>query len=232
MQIDIRVMELLASKLCHDLVSPVSAINNGVELIEDIGGSVVDEAMKLIGDSGITASRRLRLFRMAYGRAVSEDCLSVRDVRQVAEQYLSGGKVLLAWPEDQPSTEAAEQRGYLKALLNVIMLAEETLAYGGVIALRGSEDGRSCRVEIVGRNAHLSLQLQEALEGTTSVDMLSPRSIHAYVTGRIAEHFGLKLTHDHAATDRLDLTLSVQEVAAVLPETLPPETLQPIVNVS
>lgn len=66
MQIDLRVLELLASKICHDLVSPVSAINNGVELIEDIGGSVVDEAMKLIGDSATNASRRLRLFRIAY----------------------------------------------------------------------------------------------------------------------------------------------------------------------
>ena len=119
MQIDIRVMELLASKICHDLVSPVSAINNGVELIEDIGGSVVDEAMKLIGDSGITASRRLRLFRMAYGRAGSEENLAIKDVRQVAEQYLAGGKVSLEWPEDQPSAELATRRGFVKTLLNL-----------------------------------------------------------------------------------------------------------------
>src|SRR5579872_1835285 len=102
MQIDLRVLELLASKLCHDLVSPVSAINNGVELIEDIGGSVVDEAMKLIGDSAGHASRRLRLFRMAYGRAGSEEHLGAKDVRQTAGQYLLGGKVNLTWPEDQP----------------------------------------------------------------------------------------------------------------------------------
>src|SRR5271154_3464814 len=102
MQIDMRVMELLASKLCHDLVSPVSAINNGVELIEDIGGSVVEEAMKLIGDSAQHASRRLRLFRMAYGRAGSEDSLGVKDVRQTAEQYLAGGKSTLNWPDNQP----------------------------------------------------------------------------------------------------------------------------------
>src|SRR5580700_4198072 len=101
MQIDIRVLELLSSKICHDLVSPVSAINNGVELIEDIGGSVVEEAMKLIGDSAAHASRRLKLFRMAYGRAGSDESLGVKDVRQVAEQYMAGGKVALSWPEDQ-----------------------------------------------------------------------------------------------------------------------------------
>src|ERR1700722_8889487 len=117
MQIDIRVMELLASKICHDLFSPVSAINNGVELIEDIGGSVVDEAMKLIGDSAAHASRRLRLFRMAYGRAGSDESLAIKDVKQVAEQYLSGGKVMLNWPDDQPVPALVAQKGLMKVLV-------------------------------------------------------------------------------------------------------------------
>src|SRR5580658_1211274 len=111
MQIDLRVLELLASKLCHDLVSPVSAINNGVELIEDIGGSVVDEAMKLIGDSAAQASRRLRLYRIAYGRAGSDENLPVRDVRQVAEQYVMGGKMTLHWPDGQPAESAVMHKG-------------------------------------------------------------------------------------------------------------------------
>ena len=210
MQLDMRVMELLASKLCHDLVSPVSAINNGVELIEEIGGSVVAEAMKLIGDSGATAARRLRLYRMAYGRAGSESALGVRDVRQVAEQYLTGTKVSLAWPDGAIDAALAEQRGFLKTLLNLIVLAEESLAYGGAVSLseiKGGEGG--CRIEIVGRNASLSLQLQEALEGSLAIEELSPRSIQAYLSGRFATHFGLGLAHDHSVPDRLELSLTV-----------------------
>src|ERR1700691_6170212 len=121
MQIDLRVLELLASKLCHDLVSPVSAINNGVELIEDIGASVVEDAMKLIGDSAAHASRRLRLFRLAYGRAGSEDNLPVKDARQIAEQYLAGGKVNLTWPDDQPMESFATHKGALKVMLNMLI---------------------------------------------------------------------------------------------------------------
>ena len=210
MQIDMRVMELLASKLCHDLVSPVSAINNGVELIEDIGGSVVDEAMKLIGDSAVTAARRLRLYRMAYGRAGSDEMLAVKDVRQVAEQYLAGGKVSLVWPDGTPAEKVVEQRGFLKSILNLIVLAEETLAYGGVISLRDAGHAvQGCRLEIVGRNAQLNLQLQEALDGSAEIENLSPRSIQSYVTGRFASHFGLMLAHDHSIPDRLDLILSI-----------------------
>lgn len=210
MQIDIRVMELLSSKICHDLVSPVSAINNGVELIEDIGGAVVDEAMKLIGDSAGHASRRLRLFRMAYGRAGSEENLAVKEVRQVAEHYLSAGKTMLNWPDDQPIADLAMRRGFLKVLLNLIILSEEVLAYGGVVTLRSqAKDGKNeCRLEIVGRGAQLSPSFQEALEGTAAIDQLSPRTIQAYISGQFAHHFGLGLAYDQSVPDRLELILN------------------------
>src|ERR1043166_9788867 len=97
MQLDVRVLEILASKICHDLISPVGAINNGVELIEDIGGSVVNDAVKLISASGQQAARRLRLFRMAYGKAGSEASLTTKDARICAMEWLSGTKATLAW---------------------------------------------------------------------------------------------------------------------------------------
>jgi histidine phosphotransferase ChpT len=209
MQIDMRVLELLSSKLCHDLVSPVSAINNGVELIEDIGGSVVEEAMKLIGDSAQHASRRLRLFRIAYGRAGSEENLGVKDVRQIAEQYIAGGKVTLTWPAEQPSEALASKRGFLKVLLNLIILAEETLAYGGTVTLGaapGAPDS-GCRLEIAGRNTQLNPSIAAALEGTALIEDLTPRSVQAYVTGRFAAHFGLGLKHHQPAPDKLELIL-------------------------
>ena len=216
MQIDMRVMELLASKLCHDLVSPVSAINNGVELIEDIGGSVVPEAMKLIGDSGIKAARRLRLYRMAYGQAGSESSLGVKDVRQIAEQYLADTKISLVWPENLALVNTEEHRGFLKVILNLVVLAEESLAYGGVITLHDAKGGEGgsvdgCRFEIVGRNASMNPAIQAAFEGSVAVEELSPRSIQAYLVGRFAEQFSFKLTHDQSIPDRLDLLLALKK---------------------
>lgn len=210
MQIDLRVMELLSSKLCHDLISPVSAINNGVELIEDIGGSVVDEAMKLIGDSASQAARRLKLFRMAYGRAGSEENIGVKDVRQVAEQYVAGGKINLQWGDESVPMTFVEKRGSLKTLINMLILAEEILAYGGTVALHpmAEHDGIGCRMEIVGRNAQLTPAFQEALGGTGAIEELTPRTIQPYITGRFANYFGLQIKPGEPATDRLDLLLS------------------------
>ncbi len=214
MQIDLRVLELLSSKLCHDLISPVSAINNGVELIEDIGGSVVDEAMKLIGNSAVQSSRRLRVFRLAYGRAGSEANLPLRDLRLVAEQYFLDGKIKLNWPEDLELPRLADQCGALKTLLNMLIMSEELLAYGGSITLRrlAQDDKIGCCLEIEGRNAQLSQQFQEALSAVTPIDDLTPRTIQPYMTGRFASHFGLQISHEAPKEDRLNLMLAVMAV--------------------
>lgn len=210
MEIDLRVLELLSSKLCHDLVSPVSAINNGVELIEDIGGDVISEAMKLIGDSATLAARRLKVFRFAYGRAGSESNLSVRDIRPIAEQYAEKSKMKLVWPEDVPDPLFASRKGVLKTLINMMILAEEVLAYGGVVTLYRFEAPEEVgfRMEIMGRNAQLSEPFQEALSGKTDVEALTPRTIQSYVTGKTAAHFGLSLRFEMPIEDRLDFVLS------------------------
>lgn len=208
MQIDLRVMELLSSRICHDLVSPVSAINNGVELIEDIGGDVVTEAMKLIGDSAQHAARRLRLFRMAYGRAGSEENLGARDVRQVVSQYIAAGKINLIWPDEIPADEFASCRGGLKTIANLIMLAEELLPYGGEVTLSSLDGETGCRLAILGRNAQLSPSIQAALEGSTPVEELTPRSVQAYITGKFADHFGLEISSEQPMVDRLEIVLT------------------------
>ncbi len=211
MLVDLRVLELLSSKLCHDLISPVSAINNGVELIEDIGGDVVDEAMSLIGNSAVQAARRLRLFRVAYGRAGSEANLPVRDVRLVGEQYFAGGKIKLDWPEQTDLQALSDHCGALKTLINLLVIAEEVLAYGGAIALHrlSGDETIGCRLEITGRNANLSPAFQDALEARTPIEDLTARTIQSYITGRFADHFGLRISFATPEPDRLDLTLSV-----------------------
>lgn len=195
--IDIRIMELIASRMCHDLISPVGAINNGVELIEEIGEGMEAEAMKLISDSAARASRRLRLLRLAYGRAGSETNLSVRDVRPIIEQYIADGRVTLDWRDLVPDNSIIEQKGMLKTIMNVIILGEELLAYGGTISVR-SDCGNNhiaphCIIAVTGRGAAIYPSLPAILNGTHPVDEITPRSVQAYITGRFAAAFGLNI---------------------------------------
>src|SRR4051812_40758706 len=65
--IDLRVLELLAARLCHDLIGPVSAIGNGVELLSEDDPEFLSEAVALVGDSARKANARLQFYRFAYG---------------------------------------------------------------------------------------------------------------------------------------------------------------------
>lgn len=210
MHLDLRVVELLSSKLCHDLISPVSAINNGVELIEDIGDSVAVEAMKLIADSGAQASRRLRFFRLSYGRAGSEANLPVKEIQSVAQNYFAASKIKVTWDDQLDLNELTKRSGGVKVLLNMLLIAEEILAYGGMITvLKPKTDGEAgCEILVAGRNAVMPESHSEALKAVTPVDDLSPRTIQSYVTGRFAEHFGFNISYLSSGDDQLTLTLS------------------------
>jgi hypothetical protein len=71
--IDARLLELISARLCHDLVGPVSAIGNGVELVTEFGEDMRGEALALIAQSAAEAANRLQFFRIAFGSAAGAD---------------------------------------------------------------------------------------------------------------------------------------------------------------
>src|SRR3546814_11548736 len=83
--VDMRVIELLASRLCHDLVSPIGAASNGAELIGEIEETMRDEVVALIAQSARQASARLQFYRMAFGFAGTDGLESTDTVRELAE---------------------------------------------------------------------------------------------------------------------------------------------------
>lgn len=202
--LDIRVVELLCSRLCHELVSPVGAINNGVELIEEMGTEMVDEAIDLIAHSADQAARRLRLLRLAYGAAGAESTAGLAEAQQAAASYFADTKITLDWPPGGLPDALAARRGVAKLLLNLFVLAEEALAHGGTIRL--SLEERAVVVSALGRAA-LKPETRAALDGDTSADALGPRTVHAYATGRFADEYDLGIEIREAA-ERLDLRLT------------------------
>ena len=86
--VDRRIAELLCSRICHELVAGVAAINNGVELISEIDPSMFDEAMTLIGSSAKQASARVQYYRMAYGFAGHDALSSMAAVGQLISQLV------------------------------------------------------------------------------------------------------------------------------------------------
>lgn len=197
-QIDLRVAELLASRLCHDLVSPVGAVNNGLELMaEDLDPEMLQDALSLADKSAKQASATVQFFRLAYGQAGRQVDMGPAEIKRLAEGYLSSQKAELAWNADALLLHGPDGGG--KLLLNLIALAVEALQRGGTVEAEAAADGSSLSVTAAGRNAQLREETRAAMADGADVDALSPRAVQGYFSRLIARRIGGELRVSEAS---------------------------------
>jgi histidine phosphotransferase ChpT len=194
-----RVLELLNARLCHELVSPIGAINNGVELLDDDDPDFARDAIKLIGQSARKAGQRLQFYRFAYGTTASAGGGAGGNGRELALGLLEGGKVACDWSADAAALPVEWQR----LACNMLVLAAEALPRGGTVTVRPLAAGAS-GIEVAGEGeaVNLSPELRAALEPGMPVDQLTSRSVHGYFTARLAALLGARLALGDAGPKR------------------------------
>ena len=198
------VMELLFSRMLHDIVSPVAAVNNGVEFMRDMGGDMSDDVIELIEHSAHQASVRLQAFRLAYGAGGSEEMVSAKMIYEAFKSLIDDARVTMEWdllndvPDEAP-------RGYFKCLMNSLMVLLETAPKGGAITV-STEGDELTRAHITGEMILLDDPMRSALTGQVEVEDLTPKIIHGYALHVFCDHFGVDLNVDQSA-DSLTLTL-------------------------
>jgi histidine phosphotransferase ChpT len=184
-----RVVELLAARLCHELVSPVAAINNGVELLVEEEADFVRDAVDLIGQSARRAGRRLQFYRFAYGTLGS----SGPDPKDLAVGLMEGGKVICDWSAEAQTLP----RDWQKLACNMVVLAAEALPRGGTVTVRPMRRGASgVEVESAGDQVNVTPELRAAIGTHTAIDDLTSRTVHGYFTACLAQSMGANLAID------------------------------------
>lgn len=201
---ELRLAELLASKLCHDLVGPVGAVNNGMELLAEDDLLMGDEAVKLASSSAQQAGTVLQFYRLAYG-ASGGGVTDYGMVRDLAEKMLRHQKSELAWPEKLPAMLPA---ALPKLILNLCQLAAESLPRGGGVTLAIAEgaEGTGLVVTAKGTDARLRPESEVGLDEHVEVEDLSPRNVHAYFTRRLIQVAGGALRVDRETPEEIRLS--------------------------
>ena len=210
MKVDLSVVELLCSRICHDLISPIGAVGNGLELLEDDVPAAGIEALQLSIKSARRATTLLQCFRMAYGAAGSQPSFAPTDARGLAAAVLEGGKVRLDWPPSP--AEGAVPPGAAKLMLNLVLLGLDCLPRGGTVAVGLGPDGAGrlrAAVTATGRNAGLDPALRAALTPQAKASALDPKAIHAYFAARLAESLGGRIETAAAGPDSVALAVSL-----------------------
>ena len=183
---------LLCSRVCHDLISPVGAIVNGLEVLDDDPKPEDrDFALDLIRKSAKTASARLQFCRLAFGAAGSAGAqIDLGDALNMAKGHIEDGKCTIAW--NLPRLLLPKNR--VKLLLNMLVIAQQTIPRGGTLTVDpiGEGETMSFRVTANGLNARLPQNIADLLSAapTTGVDA---HAVQPHYTRLLAEACGLKV---------------------------------------
>ena len=141
---------LLCSRVCHDIISPVGAINNGLELLDE--GGADEDAMSLIRQSARNASARLQFARLAFGAAGSAGMLiDTGDAEAVATAFLRNEKPELVWNGER----ALLPKNKVKLLLNLVLIALAAIPRGGRITVTLEDVGTAPKFTLASRGPML-----------------------------------------------------------------------------
>jgi len=184
---------LLCSRVCHDVISPVGAIVNGLEVLEDEKDPEMRQfAIDLIKKSAASASARLQFCRLAFGAAGSLGAsIDTGDAEAVTRGLIGGDKVTLAW--NPPRQFAPKNK--VKLLLNLCLIAATTIPRGGVISvdLSGQDDSLGMKVQARGANPKLASGVADLVAGRPESGAVDAHSIQPYFTGMVARECGLEV---------------------------------------
>ena len=184
---------LLCSRVCHDLISPVGAIVNGLEVLaEEKDEETKTFALELIKKSAGTASAKLQFCRIAFGAAGSAGAqIDLGDAQAISRGFLEDDKTKLAW--NLPRALVAKNR--VKLLLNMLLLAAQSIPRGGQLTVDalGAGDTMGFKISAAGLNAKIPPAVPPLL-AAESIEGLDAHRIQPFYTGMLARACGLSVS--------------------------------------
>ena len=185
---------LLCSKVCHDVISPVGAIVNGLEVLEDDGDQDTREfALDLIKKSAGQASAKLQFCRLAYGAAGSAGAaIDTGDAEAVARGLFGDDKIRLEWTVPR----VLMPKNLVKLLLNLTIIAAGTIPRGGSIrvGMTGPAEQPQLELRATGPSPRVNAALSALLAGEVAGKTLDAHAIQPYFTGLVARQVGFAVS--------------------------------------
>ena len=180
---------LLCSRVCHDIISPVGAVNNGLELLDE---GATEDAMTLIRTSARKASARLQFARIAFGAAGSAGMqIDTGDAEAVATAYLRDEKPELVWQ----GRRALLPKNKVKLLLNLLLIAHAAIPKGGriTVTLDDVDTEPKFTLSSAGPAARVPPKFLELHTGQKPEEPIDAHSVQPYYTLLLAREAGMSI---------------------------------------
>ncbi len=182
---------LLCSRLCHDLLSPVGALNNGLELLADeTDPAMRDRCMELLHDSARVSASKLKFFRLAFGAAGGfGELVETHEARNAIEGLVGENKrINFVWAVET----TAMPKSAVKVLLNLVLVATESLVRGGLMEVGGEDNEGQLEivVKIEGTKIVLDPEIRRTLVEGEGEHSVTPRAAAAYLINTLVREAG------------------------------------------
>jgi histidine phosphotransferase ChpT len=181
---EIEFAALLVSRVCHDLVGPLGAVVNGMEVLEDERDPAMRaDAIKLVTMSADQALARIQFMRIAFGAAGSAGAeLDLGEIGRLTSGLLQGGKVQLAWNAQR----LYWPKDWAKLLMNATLLAADCLPRGGVVTVETNSDSLapSFHIRAQGNHARVTDEVALALKG--EAENVDARHVQPFLTHKLS----------------------------------------------
>jgi len=191
---DIEFSALLVSRVCHDLVGPLGAVVNGLEVMEDERDAAMRaDALKIVSSSAAQALARLQFLRIAFGAAGSAGAeLDVGEVGRLVAGLLEGGKVKLEWN----SGHISWPKNWAKLLMNAALLGADCLPRGGQLVVNVSSDpaAPSFKITATSPYARVLEEVGNAVRGEAAEGHFDARGIQPFLTHKLSRDLNAGLT--------------------------------------
>ncbi|MFE1599134.1 histidine phosphotransferase ChpT [Methylobacterium sp. ID0610] len=202
---------LLCSRVCHDVISPVGAIVNGLEVLEDEDDAGMrDFAIDLIRKSAKQASARLQFARIAFGAAGSAGAtIDLADAEGVARGLFGDEKTKLTWS----APRALFPKNKVKLLLNLVVIAVTTIPRGGVIDVdvTGEAEAPVFILTCKGSHARIPAHVEALIAGAPESGTVDAHGVQPYYAGLVARAAGMGVSF---AIDGDTVTIRAEAVPA------------------
>lgn len=212
---DIRMAELLCTRLCHDLTGPIGAVHNGAEFLNEEGAGMQNQVTDLIISSAHSAVSRLQFYRVAYGQVKGHGEAPLSERKKMAADFFSDSKITLDWPDSHTDASGVSvSLKMLRLIYNLLIVASSALIRGGTLAVRigqNEEGARHIQVKATASVIKWDPLITTLLTTDSGIEDADARTVQAFLTRRMCDDLGAEL-HIFTAEQEVQLDVVQQSV--------------------
>ncbi|MGJ8616238.1 MAG: histidine phosphotransferase family protein [Sulfitobacter sp.] len=187
---------LIGSRICHDLISPIGAINNGLELLGMADNAPAGPEMELIGTSVGNASARIRFFRIAFG-AAGQQMVGRAEISSILRDLYQGGRLTIVWQPEEPQPRADVRLAFL-----AVLCLETAMPYGGRAVI--TEESGKWTLKGTADKLNIDPALWGLLAGQSTETSVQPAQVQFALLPCVAQDDAKRI---HSSSDDTSITI-------------------------